>query len=241
MKISSDYLKKFQEKAPQKKEPLKFRNERQYIVQEFADRINAERKGTAFQQVTFQQINVKVSHLKGFELKWFHHECLKAPNFSKYFYGKLKFPEKGKEGTDYPKDAQGNKIWPKKSKYGYGSKDASDSRPGQKKSGAPAAAPAAGSSSAPRFPERPPLRSKSLPVRITISRKGSKPDLEQQFADLQKKIRKFHPVSSPISPLDGKHFAEVVITLPAADGIDQALASLLFQLSSTFTVKMERK
>ena len=225
MKISSDYLKKFQEKAPQKKEPLKFRNERQYIVQEFTDRINAERRGTAFRQVTFKQINVKVSHLKGFELKWFHHECLKAPNFSKYFYGKLKFPEKGKEGTDYPKDAQGNKIWPKKGTA-------------QKKSSAPAAA---GPASAPRFPDRPPLRSKALPVRITISRKGAKADLEQQFADLHKKIRKFHPVSSPVSVLDGKHFAEVVITLPAADGIDQALASLLFQLSSTFTVKMERK
>ncbi len=72
------------------KDTKKIRSEHDEIIQRFTDGINACRKGTIYKPMTCRAVAVKVSVLKGFDLKWFLCECEKADSFSRYFFSRLK-------------------------------------------------------------------------------------------------------------------------------------------------------
>ena len=66
-------------------------NERQLLIKDFLDKINAERKGTKYKQLTARAVAIKLSHLSSFDLKYFYKKCDSyKESFSKCFFGCLK-------------------------------------------------------------------------------------------------------------------------------------------------------
>ncbi len=76
------------------KDTKKIRSEHDDIIQRFTDGINACRVNTKYKPLSCRAVAVKVSVLKGFDLKWFLRECEKADSFSRYFFGCLKVNKK---------------------------------------------------------------------------------------------------------------------------------------------------
>lgn len=84
--IPKDYL----ENLKKRSRPLKITSERQDIIQQFVDKINAERTGTQFRPVIWRQINGLVAHVTMGDLYWLFKECERGDSFSKKFFGILK-------------------------------------------------------------------------------------------------------------------------------------------------------
>lgn len=69
-------------------------NKRQWLIKEFVDELNKERKGTKLKNVTGKMIAIKLSHLNEFDLSYFLSECRdykhRKGSFGKMFFGALK-------------------------------------------------------------------------------------------------------------------------------------------------------
>lgn len=69
-------------------------NERQAVVREFVDEINAEREGTKYAKMSARAIAIKMSHVNLFDLYAFLSDCRdykrRKGSFSKCFFGTLK-------------------------------------------------------------------------------------------------------------------------------------------------------
>jgi len=78
-------------KLPKTDDTSKIVNERQLLIKDFLDKINAERKGTKYKQLTPRAVAIKLSHLSEFDLKYFYKQCDSyKESFSKAFFGMLK-------------------------------------------------------------------------------------------------------------------------------------------------------
>jgi hypothetical protein len=86
MEIPKTYLEQIKRRA----EKTGAKSERGELVARFVERINAERKGTKFPQVTAARVNFMLAHLSIKDLYWLLGECEKADSFSKRFFGALK-------------------------------------------------------------------------------------------------------------------------------------------------------
>ncbi len=71
----------------------KITNERQAVVKEFVDAINADRDGVTYKKLPSGAIAVKLAHLNMFDLKYFLASCKEAKNFSSHFWYNLKTGE----------------------------------------------------------------------------------------------------------------------------------------------------
>lgn len=72
-------------------EKTKITNERQELIKQFLDRINAERAGTKWKPLSARAVAIKVGHIPTSELYWFFKNCEQAKcGFSKAFFGSLK-------------------------------------------------------------------------------------------------------------------------------------------------------
>jgi hypothetical protein len=87
MEIREDYLKRFRNptRAPN--------SERAYYIGLITEEINKGRVGTKWKFITPQGVALKVGHLKTPDVKDHYYQCMKADNFSKCFFGKLKVYE----------------------------------------------------------------------------------------------------------------------------------------------------
>jgi len=66
-------------------------NERQLLIKDFLDKINAERIGTKYKPLTARAVAIKLSHLSSFDLKYFYKQCDSYKGeFGKCFFGALK-------------------------------------------------------------------------------------------------------------------------------------------------------
>lgn len=86
MDVPKNYLHKFKPSGRK----LRIASERQELIQQCVDRINAERVGTEFKPVTWKQINGLVAFFRPADLYWLMRECDKNENFGKTFFGILK-------------------------------------------------------------------------------------------------------------------------------------------------------
>ncbi len=68
----------------------KITNNRQFLIKQFVDKINQERKGTKYKQLTPRGVAVMVGHLNEFDLAYFYKKCDNADSFGKMFFGCLK-------------------------------------------------------------------------------------------------------------------------------------------------------
>lgn len=82
MQSLADKLKQF---PPIKKEKTKITNERQFIIKEFLERLNADRK-PPYKPLTAGFVASKMSMLSLSQLKMFLGDCKYAKNFSKYWW-----------------------------------------------------------------------------------------------------------------------------------------------------------
>lgn len=74
-----------------KEEKTKIVNERQDLIKQFLDRINGERIGTPYKQMTARGVAIKVAHIKTNELYSFYKKCEEYKgDFSKCFFGILR-------------------------------------------------------------------------------------------------------------------------------------------------------
>ena len=78
-------------KAPKTDDTSKIVNERQLLIKDFLDKINAERKGTKYKPLSARAVAIKLSHLSEFDLKYFYKQCDSYKGeFGKCFFGALK-------------------------------------------------------------------------------------------------------------------------------------------------------
>ena len=66
----------------------KITNERQLILQQFLDRLNAERK-PPYPPISSVRLGMKLAHVSTHDLKIFYADANYAKNFSSYFWWKL--------------------------------------------------------------------------------------------------------------------------------------------------------
>ena len=65
-------------------------NERQLILSEILEKINAEREGTKWKPMTGRGLAIKTSFLSLSDLKYHHYNCLKAKEYGRLFFGLMK-------------------------------------------------------------------------------------------------------------------------------------------------------
>lgn len=68
----------------------KITNERQHLNAIAVERINNERRGTKYKQLSPRAIAIKTSHLSMNDLRDFIYQCEKQPEFGRCFFGRLK-------------------------------------------------------------------------------------------------------------------------------------------------------
>jgi len=74
-----------------KVERSKITNSRQSIIQQFLERINKEREGTKFKQMTPRGVAMKLAHVQTSDLYGFYKTCENYKgDFSRCFFGALK-------------------------------------------------------------------------------------------------------------------------------------------------------
>ncbi len=71
----------------------KITNERQAVIKEFLERLNADRDGVQYKKLAPSFVAVKLSHLNLQDLYYFLRVCRDAKHFSKYFWYSLKAGE----------------------------------------------------------------------------------------------------------------------------------------------------
>ena len=71
----------------------KITNERQAVLKEFVEAVNADRDGIKYKKLPPSAIAVKLSHLNMFDLKYFLASCKEAKSFSSHFWYSLKTGE----------------------------------------------------------------------------------------------------------------------------------------------------
>ncbi len=71
----------------------KITNERQAVIKEFLERLNADRDGVQYKKLAPSFVAVKLSHLNLQDLYYFLRVCKDAKHFSKYFWYSLKAGE----------------------------------------------------------------------------------------------------------------------------------------------------
>lgn len=86
-------LAKFKERAESlKKQPTRKRgitNERQYVLKQFLDRLNLDRK-PPYKPLTPARLGTMLRFVETSAMKQFYDECKDAKNFSKYFWWSFK-------------------------------------------------------------------------------------------------------------------------------------------------------
>lgn len=81
-------------KARKESKKDKITNERQAVIKEFVDAVNADRDGVKYKKLPAGAIVFKLSHIKSiFDLKYFLASCKDAKNFSSHFWYALKVKE----------------------------------------------------------------------------------------------------------------------------------------------------
>lgn len=79
-------------KLPEEKSRMT--NKRQYILSQFLEEINNERKISSYGLMTGRALAIKVAHLKEHDLEYFFSQCMdykhRQGSFGKYFFGALK-------------------------------------------------------------------------------------------------------------------------------------------------------
>jgi len=66
------------------------KSERAYLISQFVEKINLERKGTKFKDITPRIVAIKTAHLSISDLYFFLKSCEQGDSFGKVFFGSLK-------------------------------------------------------------------------------------------------------------------------------------------------------
>lgn len=81
----------YKQRIPTEKD--KITNERQDVVRQFVERLNAERDGIKYKKLSPAAVAVKLSHLNVQDLYYFLRVCKDAKSFSAFFWYSLKTGE----------------------------------------------------------------------------------------------------------------------------------------------------
>ncbi len=68
----------------------KLTSQRQLIIKDCLDRINAERQGTKYKPMTPRTLAIKLGHLTTEDIKFHHAQCCKVKNYGRLFFGLIK-------------------------------------------------------------------------------------------------------------------------------------------------------
>lgn len=71
-------------------------NERQHLLSIAVERINAERKGTKWKEISPRAVAIKTAHIPLPDLRDFIYQCEKQPEFGRCFFGRLKVKSQSK-------------------------------------------------------------------------------------------------------------------------------------------------
>lgn len=84
-------VKREENKEQEKARGLSFVNQRQEVIQNFVDKINSDRAGSAYPQVKWTHINGQLRNYRNMhDLEFFYKQCNEAKCFSSLFWWKLK-------------------------------------------------------------------------------------------------------------------------------------------------------